>query len=107
MDKAEPRHWAAISNLAAVCCAAVALLLIFAPGWSAPAHEQNLKGLMAVSGLVILYFDWRRGLLSGTLAELHQKVRARGSAAFGCLRPLPMLALTLMLIAGAVTALRG
>jgi len=107
MDKAEPRHWAAISNVAAVCCGAVALLLIFAPELYAPVHEQKLKGLMAASGLVIFYFDWRRGLLSGTVAELHQKVRARGSAAFGCLRPLPMLALTLMLIAGVVTALRG
>lgn len=107
MKTTEPGRQTFWCNLAGACAAVVALLLIFAPGWYAPSNEQHLKALLTLSGLVIFYFDSRKGLLSGRFSDLHARIRREGSTAFSCLQPLPLLGLGLSVIATVVTGLRG
>jgi hypothetical protein len=107
MSSDEPRHWTLLRMAASLGASALALILIFGSDAYAPENERHLAALMTFFAAVILYFDWRKGLFSGPISALHQTVRERGSHAFGCLQPLPMLGLWLSIIANTVVVWRG
>ncbi len=83
----------------ALCAAALSGVVIFFPAWYGTENELHMKGAIALSLCAIFYVEWRRGMLSLPVAEMHAHVRRRGLQAFGWVRPLPLLAIFLAIVA--------
>lgn len=91
----------------AVCSAALSCVVVFFPEWYGAKNELHMKGAIALTLCAIFYVEWRRGTLSLLLPEMHGQVRRRGMRAFGWVRPLPLLAIFLAIVANTLMALRA
>ena len=91
----------------ALCSVALCCVVIFFPEWYGAENELNMKGAVALSLCAIFYVEWRRGMLSLPIPELHAQVRRQGMQAFGWVRPLPLLAIFLAIAANVLMMLRA
>lgn len=91
----------------ALCSVALCLVVVFFPEWYGSQNELHMKGAIALTLCGIFYVEWRRGMLSLPLGEMHAQVRRRGLQAFGWVRPLPLLAISLSIAANALMVLRS
>ncbi len=96
-----------LCDVFALCGAALCSVVIFFPAWYGTKNELHMKGAIALSLCAIFYVEWRRGMLSLPTAELHAHVRQRGMRAFGWVRPLPLLAIVLSIVANVLMAWRA
>lgn len=91
----------------ALCCAALCGVVIFFPEWYGAKNELLMQGAIALSLCGIFTVEWRRGMLSLPVAEMHAQVRRRGIQAFGWMRPLPLLASILAIAANVLMSIRA
>jgi hypothetical protein len=96
-----------LCDVFAVCSAVLSCVVVFFPEWYGTQNELYMQGAIALSLCAIFYVEWRRGMLSLPLAEMHAHVRRRGMQAFGWVRPLPLLAIFLAIAANMLMAWRA
>jgi len=88
-----------LRNTCAIGICVLSVVVIYFPSWYAPEHAMAVHGALILLVLFAWYVEWRSGMLSLRLDELHAEVRRRGVRAFGWVRPLPVLALGLLSVA--------
>lgn len=91
----------------ALCSAGLSCVVIFVPEWYGTENELHMKGAIALTLCGIFFVEWRRGMLSLPISEMHTQVRRHGMQAFGWVRPLPLLAIFLSIAANVLMALRA
>ena len=96
-----------LCDLFALCSAALSCVVIFFPDWFGTKNELHVKGAIALSLCAIFYVEWRRGMLSLPVSEMHAHVRRRGLRFFGWVRPLPLLAIFLAIAANVLMMFRA
>lgn len=106
MKTHEPPPWNVLRHVLACTTCVLAIVVIGFPAWYWPDHWASVHGALILSCLLSWYVEWRSGMLSLSLPELHAEIRRRGWTSFGFMRPLPLLANALFCVAASVMSTR-